>query len=238
MELLKDIFFKGISFEIIKEEIKEICYEKKLALTMRVTNYNDKKKKLAHSLNYISVGQGMKRGSVLTLNFGVYGTFLQSNAFVDLDIQFDGITKVEDGDRIELEVNDGKLATLLLLRQNGQWFIVEDRESGNVNLNLKNKIEHFEFIEEQFGLTLQKFSVKVEDECSIKLFCEVLALNGEVTNDSFTIEAAIYDIDDNIVYHTSLHSSDFKGFEVYNFGTLKLDIPVDEIGKIRIYPIR
>ena len=176
MELLKDIFFKGISFEIIKEEIKEICYEKKLALTMRVTNYNDKKKKLAHSLNYISVGQGMKRGSVLTLNFGVYGTFLQSNAFVDLDIQFDGITKVEDGDRIEFEVNDGKLATLLLLRQNGQWFIVEDRESGNVNLNLKNKIEHFEFIEEQFGLTLQKFSVKVEDECSIKLFCEVIVL--------------------------------------------------------------
>jgi len=46
----------------------------------------------------------------------------------------------------------------------------------------------------------------------------------------------IYDIDDNILYHTSLHSSDFKGFEVYNFGTLKLDIPVDEISKIRIYP--
>ena len=238
MEQLKNNFFKGISFEIIKEEIKEICHEETLVLTMRVTNYNDKKKKLAHSLNYISVGQGMKKGSVLTLDFGVYGTFLQSNAFVDLDIHFDGITRIEDGDRIEFEVNDGKLATLLLLRQNGQWFIVEDRDRSIYKRNLKSKIEHFEAIEEQFGITLQNFSVKVEDENSLDLFCEVVALNGKVDNGSFTIEAAIYDSDNDIVYHTSLHSSDFKGFEVYHFGTIRLDITVDEISKIRIYPIQ
>ena len=237
MVLLKNLQFKGISFEIIKEEVKEVCCEEKLFLIMRVTNNTDKKKKLAHSLNYISVSQGLKRGSVLTLNFGVYGTFLQADAFVDLEIQFDGITRVGDGDRIEFEVNDGKLASLLLLRQNGQWGIVEEKDSGNINLNLKNKVEHFESIEEQFGLTLQKFSVKIVDETSFKLFCEVLALNGEAVNHSFGVEVAVYDSDDNIVYHTSLHSNDFKGFEVYNFGTINLDIPVDEVSKIRLYPV-
>ena len=170
MVMLSNLQFKGISFEIIEEEIKEVCCEEKLFLIMRVTNNTDKKKKLAHSLNYISVSQGLKRGSVLTLNFGVYGTFLQANAFVDLEIQFDGITRVVD-------------------------------------------------------------------ETSFKLFCEVLALNGEVVNQSFGVEVAVYDSDDNIVYHTSLHSSDFKGFEVYNFGTINLDIPVDEVSKIRIYPV-
>ena len=106
-----------------------------------------------------------------------------------------------------------------------------------INLNLKNKVEHFESIEEQFGLTLQKFSVKIVDETSFKLFCEVLALNGEAVNHSFGVEVAVYDSDDNIVYHTSLHSNDFKGFEVYNFGTINLDIPVDEVSKIRVYPV-
>lgn len=237
MVLLKNLQFKGISFEIIKEEKKEVCYKEALYLIMRVTNNTDKKKKLAHSLNYISVSQGLKRGLVMTMDFGVYGTYLQANAFVDLEIQFDDITRVDDGDRIEFEVNNGKLTSLLLLRQNGQWGIAEEKDCGNINLNLKNKVEHFESIEEQFGLILQKFSVKVVDETSFKLFCEVLALNGEVVKNRFSIEAAVYDTDDNIIYHTSVHSSDFKGFEVYNFGTINIDIPVDEISKIRIYPV-
>ena len=237
MELLKNLQFKGISFEIIKEEMREICCEEKFYIIMRVTNNTDKKKKLTHSLNYISISHGLKRGSVLTMNFGVYGTFLQANAFVDLEIQFDDITRVVDGDRIEFEVNDGKLASLLLLRQNGQWGIVEEKNSGNINLNLKNKVEHFESIEEQFGLTLQKFSVKVVDETSFQLFCEVLALNAKVVNHNFGVEVAVYDSEDSIIYHRSLHSSDFKGFEVCNFGTINLDIPIDEVSKIRIYPV-
>ena len=38
MVLLKNLQFKGISFEIIKEEVKEVCCEEKLFLIMRVTN--------------------------------------------------------------------------------------------------------------------------------------------------------------------------------------------------------
>ena len=78
----------------------------------------------------------------------------------------------------------------------------------------------------------------MEDENSLDLFCEVLALDGKVEKSSFTIETAIYESDNDIVYHTRLHSSDFKGFEVYHFGTIRLDITVDEISKIRVYPIQ
>ena len=93
---------------------------------------------------------------------------------------YDDITAAYDGDRIELDINEGKFASLRLIRERGQWWIVESTERSTYNRELKSKIEHFESIEEQFGITLQNFSVKVEDENSLKLFCEVLALNGEV----------------------------------------------------------
>jgi hypothetical protein len=80
----------------------------------------------------------------------------------------------------------------------------------------------------------------VVDENSLNLFCEVLALNGEVPQKGFNVEVAIYDSENSIIYQTSLskYDGEFKGFEVFNFGTIRLDIPVDEISKIRIYPTR
>lgn len=114
---------------------------------------------------------------------------------------------------------------------------MESKERSTYKRDLKSKIEHFEAIEEQFGITLQNFSVKVEDENSLDLFCEVLALDGKVEKSDFTIEAAIYDSNNDIIYHSSISSNDFKGFEVYHW-TISLDITVDEISKIRIYPIR
>ena len=109
-----------------------------------------------------------------------------------------------------------------------------------VHIDLKSKIEHFEAIEEQFGIILQNFSIKVEDENSLKLFCEVLALNGEIPENDFTINIAIYDSNNEIVYtdSESKYAEEFKGFEVLTFDYIKLDITIDEISKIRIYPTR
>ena len=229
MELLKDKWFNGISFEIIREEHNYGYFH----LFLRVTNITDHKKKIEIKINYISIKHGLKHGSCSNS----YVDILPDNTFFDYDLLFDDIDSAYDGDRIEMKINDGKLASFSLLRERGQWWIVESKERSTYKRNLKSKIEHFEAIEEQFGITLQNFSVKVEDENSLDLFCEVLALDGKVEKSSFTIEAAIYDSDNDIVYHTSLHSSDFKGFEVYHFGTIRLDITVDEISKIRVYPI-
>lgn len=235
MELLKDKLFNGVSFEILKEEYRE-GYSNPFTLQLRISNFNDKKKKIGVKMKYISIEYGLKDGSLW--DFGNHERFLEDNSFVDVDVSFADIRKAKDGDRIEMLVNEGKFATLRLIREKGQWSIVESIERNTYSRQLKSKIEHFEAIEEQFGITLQNFSVKVEDENSLDLYCEVLALDGKVEKSDFTIEAAIYDSENEIVYHTSLSSSDFKGFEVYHFGKIYLDITVDEISKIRIYPIR
>jgi hypothetical protein len=233
MELLKDKLFNGISLEIIKEDyIDGLSFPFRLYL--RISNYNDHKKKIRVDIKYISTKYGLKTRGCL------FGEFIPDNSFVDLDIGFEDITAAFNGDRIELDLNEGKFASLRLLRERGQWIIVESTERSTYNRELKSKIEHFEAIEEQFGITLQSFSVKVEDENSLKLFCEVLALNGEVPQKGFNVEVAIYDSENSIIYQTSLskYDGEFKGFEVFNFGTIRLDIPVDEISKIRIYPTR
>lgn len=235
MNLLKNKLFNGVSFEILKEEYRE-GYSNPFTLQLRISNFNDKKKKIGVKMKYISIEYGLKDGSLW--DFGNNERFLEDNSFVDVDVSFADIRKAKDGDRIEMLVNEGKFATLRLIREKGQWSIVESIERNTYSRQLKSKIEHFEAIEEQFGITLQNFSVKVEDEKSLDLYCEVLALDGKVEKSDFTIEAAIYDSENEIVYHTSLSSSDFKGFEVYHFGKIYLDITVDEISKIRIYPIR
>lgn len=235
MNLLKNKLFNGVSFEILKEEYRE-GYSNPFTLQLRISNFNDKKKKIGVKMKYISIEYGLKDGSLW--NFGNNERYLEDNSFVDVDVSFADIRKAKDGDRIEMLVNEGKFATLRLIREKGQWSIVESIERNTYSRQLKSKIEHFEAIEEQFGITLQNFSVKVEDENSLDLYCEVLALDGKVEKSDFTIEAAIYDSENEIVYHTSLSSSDFKGFEVYHFGKIYLDITVDEISKIRIYPIR
>ena len=231
MELLKDKSFKGISFEIIKEEFRE-GYSCPFGLFLRVTNFTDHKKNIDVRMNYISIKYGLKKSWEQEL--------IPDNSFVDLKFLYDDITAVYEGDRIEMEINKGKFASLRLIRERGNWMVVESIERSTYNRELKNRIEHFEAIDEQFGITLQNFSVKVEDENSLKLFCEVLALNGEVPQEGFNVEVAIYDSDNSIIYQTSLrkYDGDFKGFEVFNFGTISLDIPVNEISKIRFYPTR
>ena len=230
MELLKDKIINGISFEIIREEYRE-GYSSPFRLLLRVTNFNDHKKNIKVKLDYISKEYGLKK-------VWAPQEFIPDNTFFDFEFSYEEITHSCDGDRIELEINEGKFATLRLIRERGRWWIVESKERSTYKRNLKNKIEHFEAIEEKFGITLQNFSVKVEDENSLDLYCEVLALNGKVEKSDFTIEAAIYDSDNDIVFHTSLSSRDFTGFEIYHFGKIYLDITVDEISKIRIYPIR
>lgn len=231
MELLKDKKINGISFEIIREEFYE-GYSCPFWLFLRVTNFTDHKKNIHVRMNYISTKYGLKKH--------FEHEFIPDNSFVDLRFLYEDITKAYDGDRIEMEINEGKLASLKLLRERGQWTVIESIERSTYNRELKSKIEQFEAIEEQLGITLQNFSVKVEDENSLKLFCEVLALNGEIPENDFTINIAIYDNNNDIVYtdSESKYAEEFKGFEVLTFDYIKLDITVDEISKIRIYPTR
>ena len=237
MELLKDKEFKGLFFEIISEGVD---WGETFCVNLRITNLNDTKKKLAINARYISINYGLldMRGMIPSLF--QYGKFLHSDSFVDTEMCFDTIKQSYDGDRIELDVNEGRIASLLLKKEKSQWWIVENKTKSFTNKELKNKIEHFEYLDEKFGLTLQKFSARVIDDNSIELFCEVISANAEVGEKGFNVEVAIYDTDDNIVKtdRVSKYGYDFQGFEVFHFGPIKLDIFVEEIGKIRFYPTR
>ena len=232
MELLKDKIINGISFEIIREEYRQ-GYSSPFIIILRVTNFNDHKKKIRVRLDYISKEYGLKK-------VWAPQELIPDNTFFDFDFSYEEITHSSDGDRIELEINEGKFASLRLVRERGQWWIVESKERITYNRNLKNKIEHFEYIEEQFGITLQKFSVRVIDENSLEIFCEVMAMDGKACKERFNVELAIYDNEDNIVKFASISrfNDSFKGFEVFCFNNISLDITVDEISKIRIYPTR
>lgn len=241
MELLMNLNFKGISFDIIDESISNDCWHK-FTIIIRTTNNSDKKKKIIFDSKYISQEFGLLDSRDMKpsgINYGD-GRFLQPHSFVDVAICFDKLSQSLNGDRMELVINEGRVASLLLQKEEGKWFVIETKEKNSLDKDIKKLIEHFDGIDEKFGLTLQNFSVKVVDEFSLKLFCEVLALNGEGPEEGFNIEVAIYDTDSNIVYHSSIskYDDDFKGFEVFAFNSIQLDIPVDEIGKIRIYPTR
>lgn len=243
MERLKDKLFNGISFEIIGENHTEEYGTEKYFLNLRITNHNEKKKKIQIDLKYISTKNGFKRAYAYEPStFGYpWNGIIPDKTFVDLKIEFrDYITSACDGDRIELEVNNGKMASLQLIKESGEWMVMDSIERSTYNRNLKKKIEHYESIEEKLGILLQNFSVKVVEEDALKLFFEVIASNGEVNKESFAIEIAVYDLENNIVFTSSIRKDEdeFTGFEVFSFNNIKLDITVDEIGKIRIYPIR
>ena len=235
MELLKDKLFNGISLEIIRDGyIKSDSY---YSIIIKVTNHNDKKKKVQLNARYISIEDGLldTYGGIDMLGSG---RFLQPKSFVNVAMDYNQLKRLHDQDRIELDINKGTIASLLLIRLYDQWWIAESKERSTYNRNLKSKIEHFETIDEQFGITLQNFSVKVEDENTLKVFCELLALNGVIPENDYSINIAIYDGNNDIIY-TSLeciYADKFKGFQVLTFDHIKLDIAVDEISKIRIYP--
>ncbi len=240
MERLKDRVYSGLCLEIIREGYKDMLSER-FYYALRISNKNDKKKKVAIETKYISVEHGLVECYHTSPSFRGNGQFIQSNSFVDIEVFFDErIKQAHDGDRIELDINEGRIASLLLIREVGDWYVTQEQNRSNINKDLKKLIEHFEGIEEKFGLVLQNFSAKVEDEFTLQLFCEVLALNGEISEEGFNVEVAIYDLDNNIVCFKTIkrYDGDFQGFEVFSYGPIKLDIPVDEIGKIRFYPTR
>ena len=166
MELLKDKEFNGFFFEIQKEGISEGNF----VIFIRVTNLNDKKKKIAIKTRYISVEHGLINPKDISPFELKYGLFLLPISFVDARIVFYSIKKAQDGDRMEFVVNDGRIASLLLIRDKGDWYIADAKDRASINKQLKNRIEHFEYLDEKFGLTLQKFSARVIDENSLDLF--------------------------------------------------------------------
>ena len=240
MELLNNYEKNGFSFEIIGEEIDNPGRKySRLFITLRLTNTSSKKKKINFDAKYLSSKTGMHILDQVLPPIGARNgdCFMPANSFVDEKLYFYDLKDIYNGDRIEFEVFN--IVTLLLVREQGQWYIAEKNERAT-NQEIKKRIEHFEAIEERFGISLQSFSVKIINAYTIKLFCEVVATDKELSKQSFNVEVAIYDTDNNIIGFSQItrYNDDFEGFEVFSFNEVTLNIPVEEIGKIRFYPTR
>ena len=53
-------------------------------------------------------------------------------------MDFNNLTRLHDQDRMELVINEGAIASLLLVRENGQWYIKEKKEMFYIIYNIYN----------------------------------------------------------------------------------------------------
>ena len=237
MELLKNYKKNGWSFDILQEGLDQ--EKKAYYFNLRITNNTNKKQKIKIDAKYLSVSTGMHLLEKLLPNIGITNgdCFLPANFFVDQKMYFSELNEITDGDRIEFEVFN--VVSLLLMRNQGLWYVA-DKNERSTDEELKKRVEHFEAIEEKFGISLQNFSVHVLNTYTISLCCEVLGTNMKLAKEAFSVEVAVYDTENNILGFNSVHKyeGDFEGFEVFVFYSMSLRIPVEDIGKIRFYPTR
>lgn len=261
MEIQKEFDFKGLRLELLQADIdKEDFPRERFRAILRIKNVSETKKKISikeDSTKYISIKYGLEYAyQIIPYQFARSdGEFITPDSFVDIKIRFDVVKESYSGDRMEIELRD--LATIPLFYLDNQWYWstneieyfgsqselrqeITREEKKLLKKQLKSRIEHFESIDEKFGLSLQNFSFEITNWNTLQIFCEVLTLNGETPKEDFNVELAIYDSDNDIVRleNISKNGDDFKGFEVFGFGPIELDFPIDEISKIRIYPTR
>lgn len=166
------------------------------------------------------------------------GTSILNESFIIIQLTFQKLNRCVDGDRIELKIKN--IGDLSIVRENSEWYVNNFIPILSSKNQLDSLIEHFEVLEEKFGISLQNFSAIANNDKELNLFCEVIATSGEFALSSFAIEVGIYDKSNKIVHHANIkrEKEDFMGFEIFHFGTLYLPISISNIGRIVFYPIK
>lgn len=228
-----------LKLEWIKEGMATIGWERKFAITLRITNQSNQSKFVELKSEYISISKGWIEEGCDMSHYMHSGQELLSNSFVDVKISCGGLTRsiVSDGDRIELGIP--QIASLILKRDNSQWFFVECNKIIS-NDEIKAKIEQFEAIEEKIGITLQNFSVHVKDEQSFDLFIETLITDEERCKEfpKIPLKLVLYDNDNNVIHMQglNLYNNRYFIFQVLVFSVNISESTLSNISKIRIFP--
>lgn len=240
MNPVTTIEFENIKLEVIKEGMTSFGWDRKFAIILRVINQGNQTITLALRPEYISVSKGLLDDGDEMSPRMYSGEKLLSDSFVDVKISFDGMKKsvVSDGDRIRLYIP--QIASLILKRENAQWYFVEYSNIKINNDEVKGKIEQFEAIEERIGITFQNFSVSVKDEHSFELYIETLITDEERCKNfpKIPLQLIIYDYDNNVI-HTqglNLYNNGYSLFKVLNFSVSIPDYLLSNISKIRVFP--
>jgi hypothetical protein len=233
MQNLKDFDSSGIALDIVEDHNRNII--------LRIFNNSNANIHTAlEGSRYISIINGilsLDDTNPIDMEYSSIGQTILPKSFMNVQMSFK-ITKIMDSDRIELHLNN--VADLILKRNNGTWFVVENNDKKHLSESLDSKIEHLDALEEKFGISLQNLTVNILDQNSIKPYCEVLSTSNKGPVFSFSIEVGIYNKTNKIIGFTSLSKSkeDFLGFEIFSFSKINLEVPIEEIGKIIFYPVK
>lgn len=148
-------------------------------------------------------------------------------------------TDIEDGDSIIVTIPDYLHATFA--RKNGLW---ELKESKSLEINIesfKQKIEHFEELEEKLGISFQNFSIQLKDSHSFSLFFESITIREELCKGMHKIRLrlAIYNTNNDIIRTQGLniYNPETSVFQIMEFQVRDLEIPIRDISRIRVFPV-
>lgn len=244
-ERLKDIIVDKLSFEVIKDGGYSKKNYESYTVILKVTNHSAFEKEFNIKIRYTSILFGLmvddyKESDNINMTYVRYSTFkIKAGSFGFLEIRFDEIKEVCDGDRMELEIS-GK-TKLLLVRNNGEWFVFDKETKSSVFLThpeLESQIEHFVAIEDRMGITIQNFCVRYSNDGTLYIDFEVLATTDDYYKKSFCIYSVIYDKVNNIVSMENVFTGNegFKGYGKYSSIFYNFDFPISEIGFIRVFP--
>lgn len=233
------IEIEDLKLEWIKEAMTTIGWDRKFAITIRITNQSSRSKFVVLKPEYISISKGRIEEGCNMSHYMYSGQELLSNSFVDVKISCGGLKRsiVSDGDRIELKIP--KIASLLLKRHNSQWYFVECNKIIS-NDEIKAKIEQFETIEEKIGITFQNFSVHIKDEQSFDLFVETMITDEERCKGfpKIPLKLVLYDNDNNVIHMQglNLYNNGYSIFQVLVFSVNISESTLSNISRIRIFP--
>ena len=242
MKIETFIDIEDLKLEFIKEGMASLGYlERKYAIILRVTNQSDKRKFVSFSPEYISVSKGLIDSYSVDMSHYMYsGQELLPKSFVDVKISFEGIKRstVSDGDRVKLKISN--FASVLLRRENSQWYFVEFSLVKKCNDEIKAKIEQLETIEENLGIAFTNFTVQIKDYHSFKLFIEVMITDKERCKEFLKIplQLVVYDNDNNVIYmqEITFYNNSYTFFHVLDVSVDMAETTLSDINKIRIFP--
>ena len=255
---LKKIEIGQFLFEVIKEGWKTTTYEKVKEITLRVINKSETNQPIEFQRDIQTMLVSCKYGMKISDWFEPFqtaqdGYSIVAKSFVDIGISFGKECKVFcDGDKIQIGIKN--LCNIHIIKESSEWFffdvenkqtnedvLIETVESTEINEDaLLETVECFEVLEENVGISIQNVSINVNDENSIDLFFEILGVDDKCKEHGFGIKFGIYDKRNKIREsgQESRFEGEFIGFEIFSFENIRLPMPVNEIGKIRIYPTK
>jgi len=215
----------------------------------------DNKTSKSRKINLLKATYVTKRREQLEQDIWLIGYItgedtLKPNSFKKAGLVFykSKLKRISDNDLIYVSVELPKEGTELTLcfQKNGTNWLLVDKEKTEIEVkitpkqlerNLIKRIERLEAFEEKLDVSIDKISLKIENDLSFKILAELHPNNGTTIYEDIRIRCVLYSNDNSILGETSayIRKDDFFGFEVITFNFYDDGI-AELVNEIRIFP--